>query len=182
MEQKLALRLAFIANELGGNAAAAYHFADAGPTSGLSFGITQLDVSHNPSAVKCLRECGFTPVEIDLLKRKAGGGLSAKLAQHTSIVDRYDDAQITDCLNHVMSVSQEQHFSYADDEALIHAADYHNQFYLSTSGPMARYLAGLGRPVTGEDVLALKLTTAWGKKRPDDVHRRYDNIVRIMRG
>lgn len=70
---------ALLANELSNNAAAAYRFSDASERSGLSFGITQLDVSHNPAAVRCLKECGFSEQEIAHLKMKKEGGLSVKL-------------------------------------------------------------------------------------------------------
>ena len=174
------LRKAIFANELSSNANAIYRFSNASEASGLSFGISQLDVGHNSAAVKCLQECGFTEAEIADVKAKRGGGLSAKLKANMAIVDKYDDAQISYCLDHVLTVAKSRRITFANDEAIIHAADYHNQFYMSTNGKMANALVALGRPVTAQDILKIKLSTAWGQKEPGDVNRRYNNIVRIM--
>lgn len=176
-----ALRKALLLNELSGNEKAAYRFSDASKESGLSFGVTQLDVSHNPTAVKCLRECGFTDGEIArLMKKQLAAELSQRLAAHAEIIDRYDAAQIKECLDHVLLIARARKFTFANDEAILQAADYNNQFYMSTNGKMARALSTLDRPVTAEDILHVKLGTLWGQKRPDDVYRRYNNIKNLM--
>lgn len=180
-------RLALLANELSGNAHAAYRLANASKKSGLSFGATQLDISHNSSAVACLQECGFNPEEIQQMKNK-GGDLAAfnlRLAAHSEIIDRYDTAQIKYCLDHVMTVAKTRGIDFANDEAVIHLADYHNQFYLSTVGKMSNALVNLGRPVTSRDILNVILDTAYAKESKDnreDVERRYNNIARLMGG
>ena len=175
-----AFRQALLLNELSGNVNAAYRFSDASHESGLSFGVCQFDVSHNTVAVKCLREIGFTEDEIAAVKKKAGGGLSEKLAAHKAIIDRYDAAQIKECLDHVLTIAKSRKITFASDEALLHAADYDNQYYMSNNGKMASALAALGRPVEPLDILNVKLKTAWGQKRPDDVKRRYNNIAKLM--
>jgi hypothetical protein len=176
------LRQALLFNELSGNCAAAYRFSDAGGNSGLSFGVTQLDVKNNTDAVRCLQEIGFSAQEIVQLKAKSGDwhALSAKLAGHKATVDKYDMAQIKECLDHVTTVAKARRFSFADDLAIIHAADYNNQFYMSTNGTMAVALLNLNRPVTGKDIYDIKLKMPWGKKDPEDVNRRYNNIQKLF--
>ena len=175
------VRQALFLNELDGNPRALYRFSDAGGKSGLSFGLCQLDASNNEMAVACLRECGFTETEIAQVKRKAAADLNAKLAAASAVIDKYDNAQVEECLHHVIDVATVRGFEFADDEAIVHAADYHNQFFMSRDGKMAMHLAGLDKPVTGEDIRDFKLQLAWGKKRPDDVKRRYDNVVKTCR-
>ena len=184
MDLSTAVRQALLANELSNNAAAAYRFSNAGASSGLSFGATQLDVSHNSAAVKCLQECGFTAAEIIQLKNKSGDwkSLSPRLLAHAAIVDKYDTAQIKGCLDHVLTVAQSRKFSFANDEAIVHAADYHNQFFMATAGKMANALAELGRAVTPQDIYQVIEETPWDKKDPEDVKRRYNNIARLMGG
>lgn len=180
-----ALRHALLLNELSGNANAAYRFSQAeGGTSGLSFGLTQLDLNNNQAASQCLKECGFTGGEIMDLKNKTADhhALSAKLVAHKEVIDRYDGLQLDSCLDHVMNVAKSRRLTFANDEAVIHLADYHNQYYLSTAGKMSIALASLGRPVTAKDILEVKLDTTWGKTHPADVKRRYNNIARLMGG
>ena len=181
MNLRKAVEEALFLNELDGNPNAIYRFSDAGGKSGLSFGRCQYDVENNATAVKCLQECGFTASEIAALKNKHAdlAVLNAKLKAAADVVDRYDAIQVSECLNHVMTVARTRGFSYADDLAIVMAADYHNQFYMSTSGKMAMHLAGVGRAVTAEDIHKFKLTLPWGKKRLDDVERRYRNVLKV---
>ena len=81
-----------------------------------------------------------------------------------------------------MTVARSRRIEFADDAAIVHAADYHNQFYMSGAGKMATALVALGRPVNGNDILTVKLQTKWGQEDPDDVKRRYNNIARLMGG
>jgi len=180
------LRDIILVNELGGNRSFIYRFSDPdGPAgrSGYSFGLCQFDIANNPEAVLCLRECGFTTDEIAGLKAQTvnAAGLASKLAASRAVVDRWDDKQLTECLDHPVRLCRESGI-VAGDEAMYHLADYHNQFYMSRGGKMHRYLCTLQRPVEPEDVLAFKLGLPWGKKRPDDVQRRYHNIAAIIGG
>ncbi|WP_298438008.1 hypothetical protein [Geobacter sp.] len=188
MDVRTALEKAIIANELSGNLAVAYRFSDPDGLrtgkSGYSFGRCQFDIFNNGRAIQCLLECGFTPAEIDRLKRQNGpiADLNAKLRAAAAIVDRYDASEIEHTIAWVREVCGARGITFANDEALVHACDYHNQFGMQAGGKAVTCLAALHRPVTAGDIKAYKLATAWGKKRPDDVERRFDNIVRIMRG
>lgn len=172
-------------NELGGDLSHSYRFSDPDGVrsgkSGWSFGLCQFDVANNPSAVLCLRECQFTTDEILGLKRQDVDivPLNRKLACNTRTVDRWDDRQLFECLTHASEICRSSGIRFASDEVLFHLADYHNQFYLSRGGKMHQFLLGVGRPVTAQDILIFKLGLAWGKKRPDDVHRRFSNIRNV---
>lgn len=187
MDALQALRLAIVKNEIDDNLAFAYRFSDPDGIrtgkSGYSFGRCQFDIANNPSAVTCLRECSFTDADIARLKEQTGSidDLNAKLRANAAIVDRWDDAHIRGSLEWVRDIARRRKFSYADDEALVHVADYHNQFGMHLHGKAAAYFVSLGRPVTAEDVKTYKLGTLWGRKRPDDVRRRYNNIAKIFK-
>lgn len=180
------LRSAIIANEVGGNLNLAYQFSDPdgirSGKSGYSFGICQFDILNNHRAIECLQECGFSAAEIEQLKqqRVVVKPFNLKLQAAKTIVDKWDDWQLTGTVNWVKQISAAAQIMYADAEALVHACDYHNQFYMNANGKAISYLRGLKRAVTAENILKYKLTTAWGQKRPDDVHRRYDNIHRLF--
>ncbi len=180
------LRQSLIKNELGGNLALVYRFSDADGVrtgkSGYSFGIAQFDIINNPRAAYCLKECGFTDTDIVRLQRQLGPirDLNDKLLAHKSVIDLFDTAQIDGTINWVRGISKAAVITYIDDEAVIHTCDYHNQFYMSAHGKAISYLVKLGRPVTAQDILAYKLTTIWGKKRPDDVKRRFNNIHKLF--
>ncbi len=180
-------RRCIVANELDNNLAFVYRFSDPDGVrsgkSGWSFGICQFDINNNPSAVLCLRECGFTTDETAALKAQTIDvkPLAARLKKQSATVDRWDSVQLHECLLHPLQICSDSGVAFADDEAKLHLADYHNQFYMSRGGKMHGFLCGLGRPVSASDILACKLRMPWGRKRPDDVRRRYNNIVRIAR-
>lgn len=51
-----------------------------------------------------------------------------KLRAGASIVDRYDTTEIDHTLAWVKEICAVRGITFADDEALIHACDYHNQY------------------------------------------------------
>ncbi len=175
-------------NEIGGNAGLIYKFSDADGLrtgkSGYSFGVCQFDIMNNSVAILCLKECGFAADEIAALKKQncSIAQLNAKLLAHKEIVDKYDSKQIAGCINWISSLVDAGGFKFADDTAFIMACDYHNQFYASKGGKFFTFCRQLGKPVTAADILRYKLGTIWGKKRPDDVDRRYKTVIKVMAG
>lgn len=188
MDSVATFRKIILLNELDGNTSAAYRFSDPDGVrtgkSGWSFGVCQYDINNNPSAILCLREAGFTTDEIATLKAQSApiAPFNAKLATCTKVIDKWDEKQLFECLTHPLQLCRESKVDFSCNETLFHLADYHNQFYMSRGGKMHRRIANLHRPVTPEDVLEFKLQLAWGIKRPDDVRRRYNNIVKVCRG
>jgi len=182
-----ATRKALFANELDSNPNYLYRFSDPDGIrtgkSGYSFGLVQYDIMNNPVAEKCLKECGFTAQEIDRLKKQNTASvrdLEKKLRANSHIVDRYDNMQVAECVNHVRKHSDRLGVLFDSDEAFVHLADYHNQFYLSPNGKCMNFIAGLRHSVRPEDIKHFKLSLPWGQKRPDDVLRRYNNIKIIF--
>jgi hypothetical protein len=181
-------RKIIIANELTGALDAVYRFSDPDGVrsgkSGWSFGCCQFDINNNPSAVLCLRDCGFTTDEIAVLKAQSApiAPFNAKLKAQSGIVDKWDNRQLCECITVPLQLCNQSKVRFSCDETFLHIADYHNQFYMSRGGKLHLFLAGLNRPVAPEDILNFKLSLLWGQKRPDDVKRRYNNIARIMRG
>lgn len=178
-------RLVILANEVGNNTRAAYRFSDPDGVhtgkSGWSFGICQFDINNNPSATLCLRECGFVTDEILGLKAQTIriAPLNAKLRAASSVVDQWDERQLFECMTWPMRLCKESGITFDSEETKLHLADYHNQLNMSRGGKMHRYLSKLGRPVTAQDIFSFKMGIRWGRKRPDDVKRRYENIRRI---
>lgn len=173
-------------NEMDGNLGRVYKFSDPDGKlgkSGWSFGKSQFDISNNPSAILCLRDCNFTSDEIAGLKAQTIADmkpLEKRLLCKCTTVDRYDDQQFKECLSVPAALCKNSGIVLTDG-GLIALADYHNQFYMSRGGKMHNWLKGLGRPVTADDIYKFKLTLPWGLKRKDDVDRRHKNIIRILK-
>lgn len=176
-----------LANELDNSTAHAYKFSDpdgirAGK-SGWSFGVCQFDILNNPRAIDCLRECGFTTDELAGLKAQTIDDMRPmhnKLLANCTVIDRYDDHQLAECLQWPAQLCKQSGIGL-DLSGLIALADYHNQFYMSRGGKMHKHLQGIGRPVTADDIYRFKLILPWGQKRPDDVKRRHNNIIAILK-
>jgi len=169
-------------NELGGNEAAALRFSNASSKSGLSFGVSQLDITHNDQAVACLKECGFTNEELTSLKAKTCDwrSMSTRLAGHADIIQKYDEAQLKYCLDKSLNFALSHGVSMDNTSAILAAADYDNQ-YGSEGDQMLTYLESLGKPFTAEDILSFKLNhTLYGRENPGDCKRRYDNIAKVL--
>ena len=173
-----------IMNELGGNTRLTYEFSDPDGVrtgkSGYSFGICQFDIENNGAASLCLKECGFSSEEINALKAQTIKNLkpyNAKLKSHAQILDYWDNRQLNSCLSTVQVASNIGCWSYLDDKAFLMAADYHNQFYISKGGKFFNWAKSLGRPISDYDILKYKKNLPWGQKRPDDVQRRYNNVL-----
>lgn len=177
------VRRGLLANELGGCTAVAYCFTDAQGKSGISFGLCQWDLNNNPKAATILRECGFSNLEIAALESKRLTNkttLNAKLLDAREIVDKHDNREIGAIVGWVRDCCEDAGVVIGSEEAFVHLCDYHNQFHLDSNGKCIRHLAGLGVPVMAQHVLDYKKTTKWGRDRPDDVWRRWDNIHRLF--
>lgn len=178
------------ANELGNDLTLALKFSDADGVrsgkSGYSFGISQFDIQNNDTAAQCLKECGFSAAEILALRDQKITKAELKefekrLAENANVVEKWDKIQIQGSLAHSAHLIICTGISIKDVETLYHIADYHNQFYFSRDGKLHKYLMKQLMPITAKTILDFKLNeTAWGKKRPDDVKRRYLNIVEIV--
>jgi len=180
-------RKIIFANELDNSISHVYKFSDPDGIrtgkSGWSFGMSQFDINNNPQAIICLRECDFTTDEIGRLKSQTLQDMkpmNTKLLANCTIVDRFDDQQFGECLQIPAELCKRSGIELTDPGHLA-LADYHNQFYMSRGGKMHTHLQTLGRPVTAEDIYQFKLALPWGQKRPDDVKRRHNNIIRLIK-
>lgn len=173
-------------NELGGDEALAYRFSDPDGArtgkSGWSFGVCQFDLSNNGLAAVCLQECGFSAAEIAALKAQTVrdmGAMNAWLSKHHEIVAHWDEAQLATCLTRAREMATVGGWTYVDDRALLCAADYHNQLFISKGGDFFTWAKSLKHPLTDHDVHKFRRGQPWGQKRPDDVDRRYRNIISV---
>jgi hypothetical protein len=175
-------RKVILANELDNNLAFALKFSDPDGVrsgkSGWSFGVCQYDIANNPAAATCLRACGFTVEEIAGLKAQTVDvkALEPKLKAAAATVEKFDTIQLNGCITRAQAILSRRNIQPADDAALLAIADYANQYYLSDIDK-----PGYGRAFRAADILSWKLEhTPYGKSRPSDCQRRYDNLVRIM--
>jgi hypothetical protein len=180
-------RRIIIANELSGNHKAVYRFSDPDGVrtgkSGWSFGVCQFDINNNPYALLALRDCNFTTDQMAALRAQTVQNMApmhARLLANSAVIDSYDDTQLVECLVHASRLLADVRLTY-DDGGIMACADYHNQMHMSRGGKLHSHLQRLGRTVTADVVRDFKLNLPWGKKRPDDVERRHDNIIRIIK-
>lgn len=174
-------------NELGGNPSAALRFSDPdGPSgrSGWSFGLCQFDTKHNDRALECLAECGFDQTTINniVMQNIDVRPLSVKLMANSNIVEKYDQEQLTYCLNKALEFNVAHGIIMVDATALLCVADYVNQYGSEGEG-IAAYFNGIDteHPITAQDVQDFKMNhTKYGKEHPADCQRRYDNILKVM--
>lgn len=174
-------------NENSGSTARIYKFSDPDGVqsgkSGWSFGRSQFDINNNPEAIRCLRECGFTTDEIAGLKAQTIANMkpmNTKLLANCTIIDRYDDQQLSECLQ-IPTILCKNSGIQLTPGGLIALADYHNQFNMSKNGKMHSFLKGFQRPVTADDIYKFILGLPWGQKRSDDVDRRHNNIMAVLK-
>lgn len=179
-------RQLILANELDNNLRAALRFSDPDGAlsgkSGWSFGVCQYDTQNNAAALQCLKECGFTPVEIQGIVKQTIDvkPLAVRLQANAAIVEKWDIRQLDYCLNKALNFQTEHGLAMADAAAILACADYVNQYGSEGMGMLA-WLQALGRPVEAKDILTFKLEkTKYGRERPKDCKRRYDNLVKLI--
>ena len=151
--------------------------------SGWSFGESQFDTQNNDAALSCLKECGFTEEEIKGIVSQTVDvtPFAERLKANADIIERYDIAQFSHCLNSAMSVITEHGLPIENPNGILALADYVNQY--GSIGPgFIKWLGDLKRTVIGADILNFKLlNTKYGKERPADCKRRYNNLLKVVR-
>ena len=173
-------------SECGGKKSVIYRFSDPdgerSGKSGWSFGMSQFDTQNNSTALKCLAECGFTPAEIAAIVAQTVDvrPFADRLAAHADIIDHYDTAQHSYCLDQALNFAGQRGFPLASPDGILGLADYINQYGVPGDGSAAFYSA-LGRPVTAQDVYKFKIAqTKYGKEHGDDCLRRYSNLQHVL--
>lgn len=185
MTEKLFRRLILL-NELGGDEQHSLIFSDADGVrtgkSGWSFGVCQFDIANNGMAALCLRECNFSSAEISALKNQTCFDMPSanrRLAAHAEIIAKWDERQLADCLHRAREMAKLGGWTYNDTKALLYAADYHNQLHMSKGGSFFNWAKSFGHPLTDYDIYKFRINQPWGQKRPDDVKRRYANLLKV---
>ena len=180
-------REVILANELSNNISFALRFSDPDGVrsgkSGWSFGVCQFDTKNNDQALRCLRECGFTDDEIRGIVHQTIDvkPFAARLKASADIIARYDEQQLSYCLNKALNFADQRLFMFRSPDGILAAADYINQYGSMGDGSAAFYRK-LKRDATAEDVLEFKLKqTKYGKEHPADCHRRYTNIKKVLK-
>jgi hypothetical protein len=181
-------RLVILANELGNNEKEALRFSDPDGVrsgkSGWSFGVCQFDTRNNSEALKCLADCGLTQDEIHGIVDQTIDvkPLALNLISHKDIVSRYDEAQLSHCINSAVNFCESYKLPVTDTAALLMLADTINQYGSIGSGT-AKYLSGLKRPVEAHDILTYKLTWKYATdsiRGYQDTERRYKNLIKVV--
>lgn len=171
-------------NELSGNVKAAMRFSDPdGPSgrSGGSFGVCQHDTRHGKYGVTVLKECSFTPAEINQVINMSGDmkALAKKLIPE--IVTKYDTIQLSECLNSALNATTGNGVMAVTTGPILALADYVNQY--GSCGPsFIKYLNEKDTDgLTIEEVQEWKLKfTKYGREHKGDCERRYKNILKVV--
>lgn len=174
-------------NECGGDESLVYKFSDADGVrtgrSGYSFGVSQFDIENNWDGILCLRDCGFRPKQLDRLFEQSTDidDLNEKLKRNNDVVDKYDIEHIESMIVYCDSILTDiDPFTNEVDITIASLVDYHNQFNLSYNGKLHNFLIDIGY-VDLESIYNFKLfNTEWGKKRPDDIKRRWENMMKVF--
>lgn len=165
-------------NEISGNENVICRFSYAGGKSGYSFGRSQFDVTHNLAARKFLKEkCNFATDEIARLLNldKNITNLNNKLSKFRKEIDELDLIHVKEMINHVATLDNMPELD--TEKTFVQLVDYHNQFNLNKNGKLHNWLKER-KFITSKSILDFKLKqTKWGKEHPQDVIRRYNNIV-----
>ena len=181
-------RAIIIRNELGADLDLSLCFSDPDGVrsgkSGWSFGAVQFDTQNNDQAIACLRDCGFTDAEIKGIVNQTVDvePLNKRLQAHAGIIIDYDNRQLRHCLRAAEQFADRYQVPLADSAALLSLADTVNQYGSLGAGAAATLLAP-AKPVTAEDILAMKLEWKYakrGKRQHDDTVRRHNNIVAVL--
>jgi len=181
------MRLVLLENECSGDQSLAYRFSDADGVrtgrSGYSFGVCQFDIENNWDAILLLRDCGFKPKDLNRLYDQDTNvdDLNAKLFKHQLTVDAWDDGHIAEstgwCDGLVFNVA-------CSDSTRAMLVDYHNQLRFDKNGKLHKYIkwfTSAGGELTPEVIRDFKLEhTEWGRKRKNDVERRYRNVIKVF--
>lgn len=180
--------LVILQNELSGNKSAGLRFSDPDGKpgrSGWSFGLCQFDTKHNGQAINCLVDCGFTDGEIKGLVNQTINvkPLAARLIAHADIIEKYDQAQLSHCINKAMEFNVSHGIIMVETAAILCVADYVNQYGSEGEG-IAVYFneIDIKRPIIAGDVQHFKLEhTQYGREHRADCERRYNNILEICK-
>lgn len=185
MDLLKAFRKLILLNELGGNEEHTLRFSDPDGVrsgkSGWSFGLCQFDLSNNGLAALCLQECNFSTAEINALKNQTCTDMAAanrRLEAHAEVIAEWDQRQLADCLNRAQEMARIGWWGYRDDRTLLYAADYHNQMYISKGGSFFTW-AKNKKIISDYDIYKFRINQRWGQLRPDDVARRYANLLKV---
>ena len=152
-----------MANELGNDPSLILKFSDPDGVrtgkSGYSFGVSQFDLKNNPSAVRCLKDCGFSQNEIeDLVNQPSISDTrleyyNSKLASSSDKVEQFDLDHMQQSLDHVGKLCNALAGIHLQDmETFYHIADYHNQSYLTPDGKLHSYLKSYTGTITPETI------------------------------
>lgn len=172
-------------NELDGDLSHVLKFSDPDGVrsgkSGWSFGLCQFDLSNNGMAALCLQECNFSTAEIAALRDQTCFDMAAannRLEAHAEVIAKWDTRQLADCITRAHKMAEAGGWSYTDARAILYAADYHNQLYISKGGDFFNFCRAK-KTVGDYDILKFRMNQAWGQKRPDDVKRRHANLLKV---
>ena len=173
-------------NECGGDESLIYKFSDADGVrtgrSGYSYGVSQFDIENNWDAIETLRDCGITPKELKRLfiQSTEVDDLNDKLLINCDFVDEADDLHVQE-----MILRCDCFHAIEDELTLAMIIDYHNQLRFDITGKLYNYITDRlneGKTITARGIYNFKLNnTLWGRKRPDDVDRRYKNTLEVFK-
>lgn len=174
-----------------------YGFSDADGyrkgTSGITFGVSQFDLFTNrKEATEILLDCGFSKSQIDNIANQRLSlseikNLSSllKTPKAKAVIDNADKRQMKELLDTMQLYLLNKGITEIYLSGFIAACDYLNQIGATANGALVTFIKNNyqdGKLVSNLDIKNFKKTILWGKKRPDDVERRFNNIEKVCNG
>lgn len=164
--------------------------------SGYSFGPQQIDCSKNGLGKVLLTNFGLPTETVDAIcqfsriknpkpaTKKQIASVESVLRENLDKLEQIGKNYIRSKLAEILSFKSLSLVAEIYPALVYHFLDMEVQFNLNAGGMVDKWLLGVGVHFSQENVceefLRLKLKTAWGKKHPADVTRRYNNIQKLL--
>lgn len=170
---------------------------------GFSFGKIQINLKENPQYKECLVEIGIDEKGIEFLTttiskedpRKNSQSFKQEmdnkarqydkyLKEHKDIVDKYCLKFFNESYSRLCSNDVLNKVTFESETTFALIVDYDNQFGFSEGGLAERKILeqyNFGKTITNDFFHNFKLNTAYGKKYPNNVIKRTDNVKKHIK-
>lgn len=166
--------------------------------SGFSFGPQQIDCSKNGLGAVILRKigvdekdiqsiCAFSRIKNPVMPDKGVVSRVEKLLKaNVDLLEDEFDKYVNSKLTEILSYPSVRKLPNTEHAIVVMFVDMEVQFNLNKGGMIDQWLLrtytdSISPEELCQKFLAEKLSTKWGRSQPNDVFRRYDNAVRVLK-
>lgn len=151
---------------------------------GVTFGLSQFDLSSNWQGISCLKKCKFKPGEVvELFNPESTeiDRLNKKLACQSDVVDEFDEKNIRLSILRLSGILNRLNIELEDDVVFLALLDYHFKFFISSHGLLTEWMSTSRQPISLEDFsIFLKKETDWGTADPNEIDVVLSRIKQIL--